>query len=130
MENNIEIGEKFLPIGTVVILKEGKKELMITGYCTMPLQDLYDKNGKVEKDPNELTVFDYCGCFYPEGIISSDHNLAFNHDQIGKILFKGYETEKSKEISTKLNEALNEVMKELTNEEVIPTEETKEDSNK
>ena len=36
--------EKFLPIGSVVILKGGKRELMITSYCIMPSGgELYEK---------------------------------------------------------------------------------------
>lgn len=31
MEN--EIKEKYLPVGTVVLLKGGKKRTMITGFC-------------------------------------------------------------------------------------------------
>ena len=39
--------EKYLPIGTVVLLKGGKKELMIIGYCILPDgAEGYDKNGK------------------------------------------------------------------------------------
>ena len=37
--------EKFLPIGTVVILKGGRRELMIMSYCVMPDGQGYDKNG-------------------------------------------------------------------------------------
>jgi hypothetical protein len=48
MENN----ERFLPIGSVVILKGGKRELMIMSYCVMPNGgEVYDKNGKVEESP-------------------------------------------------------------------------------
>ena len=39
--------EKFLPIGTVVLLKGGKRELMVTGYCIMPSGEVIDKNGPV-----------------------------------------------------------------------------------
>ncbi|MBQ1470771.1 MAG: DUF4176 domain-containing protein [Eubacterium sp.] len=35
----MEIEKKFLPIGTVVLLKGGKRELMITSYCVMPSGD-------------------------------------------------------------------------------------------
>ncbi|MBO5120749.1 MAG: DUF4176 domain-containing protein, partial [Bacilli bacterium] len=35
MEEN-KMPEKFLPIGTVVLLKNGKKEVMITSYCIFP----------------------------------------------------------------------------------------------
>ena len=76
--------EKFLPIGSVVILKGGKRELMITSYFIMPSGgELYDKNGKVEvKEP---IMFDYGACFYPEGMITSDQLFAFNHEQIDHI---------------------------------------------
>ena len=88
---------KFLPIGTVVLLKGGKKELMIMSYCITPSGDVYDKNGKVEV--GEDAMFDYGGCVYPEGMLTSDQLFAFNHDQIEKICYMGYETDKQKEIS-------------------------------
>ena len=44
----MEIEEKFLPIGTVVLLKEGTKEVMITSYCIIPNGDIYNKSGKIE----------------------------------------------------------------------------------
>ena len=50
--------KKLLPIGTVVYLKDGKKPLMIIGFCAM----------------SDSKVFDYSGCLYPEGVISSDIN--------------------------------------------------------
>ncbi len=89
--------EKFLPIGTVVLLKGGKKELMIMSYCITPSGDVYDKNGKVEV--GEDAMFDYGGCVYPEGMLTSDQLFAFNHDQIEKICYMGYVTDKQKEIS-------------------------------
>ena len=89
--------EKFLPIGTVVLLKGGKKELMIMSYCITPSGDVYDKNGKVEV--GEDAMFDYGGCVYPEGMLTSDQLFAFNHDQIEKICYMVYVTDKQKEIS-------------------------------
>ena len=87
MEN--EVKEKFLPIGTVVLLKGGKRELMIISYCIVPSGEAYDKNGKVDVTDK---MFDYGACVYPEGMITSDQLFAFNHDQIEKIVFMGYET--------------------------------------
>ena len=112
-----EIGERFLPIGTVVLLKGGKKELMIISYCIIPSGEAYDKNGKIDvKD----TMFDYGACVYPEGMITSDQLFAFNHGQIDKIVFKGYETDKQKEISRILVGGLEERAKRIAaeNEEV------------
>ena len=81
MENE----ERFLPIGTVVILKGGKRELMIMSYCIMPSGDVYDKSGKIDAKGK---MYDYGACFYPEGMVTSDQLFAFNHDQIEKICFR------------------------------------------
>ena len=66
--------EKYLPLGTVCMLKGGEKSLMIIGYCP-----------QAEKD-GAVVQYDYVGCLYPEGIVSSEQNLVFNHDQIVKIV--------------------------------------------
>lgn len=115
MENEKELAgteenknERFLPIGTVVLLKGGKRELMITSYCIMPSGEVYDKNGKV--DGMKGKMFDYGACFYPDGMVQSDQLFAFNHDQIARICFKGYESEHQKELSELLNGGL-EVLK-------------------
>lgn len=110
----MEKEERFLPIGTVVLLKGGKKELMITGYCIMPQGEVMDKNGPVKDAAN---MYDYGACAYPEGIISSDQLFAFNHDQIEKICFKGYETDKQKEISKVLIGGLEEFKKQQKGQE-------------
>ena len=102
-----EENKRFLPIGTVVLLKGGKKELMITGYCVVPKGEVFDKNGKVEIKKNQ--AFDYGACMYPEGVIASEQLFAFNHDQIEKICYMGYKTDNQKEISDKLNEALKQL---------------------
>ncbi len=122
MENN----ERFLPIGSVVILKGGKRELMIMSYCVMPNGgEVYDKNGKVEDAPK---LFDYGACFYPEGMVTSDQIFAFNHEQIDRVCFKGYETDRYKEISAVLNGGLEEMKKQQEKpvEEEKPTEEGQE----
>ncbi|MCI8394221.1 MAG: DUF4176 domain-containing protein [Bacilli bacterium] len=64
--------DKFLPIGTVVLLKGGSKRIMITGYCSVE-----------EKNPNK--IYDYNGCIFPEGYLKSDQICLFNHDQIIRV---------------------------------------------
>ena len=83
--------EKYLPIGTVVVLKDGEKPLMITGYNPMT-------------DDEKSVTFDYSGCYYPEGILSPNEAYLFNHDMIEKVLFTGYDTEEGKEYTDKLKE--------------------------
>ena len=108
----MEKEERFLPVGTVVLLKGGTKELMITGYCIMPQGEAYNKGNKVDVKGK---MFDYGACFYPEGIITTDQLFVFNHDQIEKICYKGYETDTQKEISRVLNLGI-EKMKESMEE--------------
>jgi len=69
--------KNYLPLGSVVLLNGGKKKLMITGYL-VSTPDYPD------------TIFDYCGCMHPEGLIRSDTICVFNHEEIRKVLFKGY----------------------------------------
>ena len=68
-EKNIK--EKFLPIGTVVMLKGGTKRVMIIGFCVT--------NGE------DKEVYDYSGCLYPEGLLSSNEICMFNHDLIDTV---------------------------------------------
>ena len=92
--------ERFLPIGTVVMLNGGKKEVMITSYCIFPT-NVEIKNG--EKVKAERKMYEYGGCIYPEGILDSNVACAFNHDQIAEVLHIGYETEKQSQLSQILN---------------------------
>ena len=89
-----KIGEKFLPIGTVVMLKGGTKRVMITGFCAMA-------------QANTEKMWDYSGCIYPEGILTSQQTCLFDHSQIEKIYHLGLEDdEEEKEFKRKLKELL------------------------
>ena len=84
--------EKFLPIGSVVKLKNGQKRLMITGFLQME----QDENG-------QKNIWDYSGCLYPEGMLESGKSLLFNHNQIDKIYHFGYSDNEEKEFKKILN---------------------------
>ena len=88
--------EKYLPIGTVVMLKGGSKRVMITGFCAVAKE-------------NEEKVYDYSGCLYPEGFLDFEQTCLFEHDQIDKIYFLGYQDEEEK----KFKEELNKFIKQL-----------------
>lgn len=88
-----KIGEKFLPIGTVVMLKGGKKRVMITGFCSMDIN-------------NKENVYDYCGCLFPEGFITSNQTLLFNHEQIEEVFHLGLSDDEEKQFKEKLNTVL------------------------
>lgn len=85
--------EKYLPIGTVVTLKDATKKIMIIGYCP------------VEKEHSQM--YDYSACLYPEGVIDSNRMLLFNHDQIATIHFIGLEDEEQKQNNDKLKVLVN-----------------------
>ena len=85
---NIKINE-LLPIGSVVLLKDGKKRLMICGVK--------------QADSNDLSKeYDYIGVLYPEGHMGSGFQYLFNHNKIEKIFFKGYEDKERIDFLSKL----------------------------
>ena len=73
---------KYLPVGSVVMLKEATRGVIIIGYAV------------VEEGENK--VWDYLGCAYPIGVINSENNLLFNKDQIEKVVFEGYSDSEGK----------------------------------
>ncbi len=84
-----KIQEKYLPIGTVAMLKGGSKRVMITGFCAID----QEKQGK---------VWDYSGCMYPEGFLSSTQTCLFDHEQIEEIYHLGLVDEEEKEFKETL----------------------------
>jgi len=76
---------KYLPIGSVVLLKEGKKRVMIYG-----VKQIATKNKE---------EYDYIACLFPEGNIDSEHTYIFNHDQIDRIFFIGMQDEEQMEFN-------------------------------
>ena len=81
MEEPLMTGEEWvglLPIGSIVLLKEGEKKIMVIGY----LQSLEDGDG---------TVYDYSACLFPEGYLGAEEVYLFNQDQIENIYYIGYQ---------------------------------------
>ena len=63
---------------------------MITGFCSVAQE-------------NQEKIYDYSGCVYPEGYLSSNQVCLFDHDQIEKIFFLGFEDEEEVVFKDKLN---------------------------
>lgn len=91
--------EKFLPIGTIVMLKNGTRKVMITSYLIIT-------GGQAQT--KEQKMFDYGGCPYPAGIIESSYAVGFNHNQIEKVVHMGHIDEEQKELSEILNKNYND----------------------
>jgi hypothetical protein len=76
---------KYLPIGSVVLLNGGSKRIMIYG--------------RQQKELNSDKVWDYIACLYPEGNLNEEYMYLFNHDQIEKVFFIGFQDEEELEFA-------------------------------
>ena len=86
--NSLEL----LPIGTVVLLKDTNKRIMIYGRAQKALES--DK------------VWDYVGCLYPEGNIGPEHSFLFDREQIERIDHKGLQDQEEKEFLEAIQKVL------------------------
>jgi len=87
MENN-----KFLPLGSVVLLKDAKRYVVIIGYAVI--------------EEGSTKVWDYMGCAYPIGVITSTGNLLFNRNQIEKVIHTGFSDEEGDKFIKTVGETL------------------------
>ena len=69
--------KELLTIGSVVLLEEGSKKLMIFGVK--------------QTDEESGEEYDYIGVIYPEGNLGNETQFLFNHENIVQIFFRGYE---------------------------------------
>lgn len=70
--------EKYLPVGSVVLLKGGKKRIVIIG------------RREQEKAAGGRS-WDYLACPYPEGFMGEDLAFLFDHEQIERVFFIGFQ---------------------------------------
>ena len=90
--------EGLLPIGTVVLLKNSQKRVMIIGVLQKQI-----------KEGNEV-IWDYSACFYPEGYMGPDRTFLFNADQIEKVFAVGYQDQEQFEFEEKIDELRKELL--------------------
>ena len=67
----------FLPNGSVVLLNNSDHRIMIYG--------------RVQRDKTTGQVFDYAGCFYPEGIQDTNSVYLFNKEDVRMVFFVGFQ---------------------------------------
>lgn len=65
-----------LPIGSVVVVGDSTKKVMIVGVC---------------QKSTDGRIFDYSGVVYPEGFLDPQKMFLFNNDQITQIAALGYQ---------------------------------------
>jgi hypothetical protein len=68
------------PLGSVLIVRGGIKKMMIIA------------RGIAAEINGATKVFDYAGCAYPEGLVG-DQIMYFNHADIAKVVFEGFQDE-------------------------------------
>ncbi len=90
--------DKTLPIGSIVMLNGVEPRLMILGYQCRSMDD-------------SSRVYDYSGCFFPEGYLTPEKVLLFDHDMIEKIVFIGLQNEEQEQFQIKLNEMIESTNK-------------------
>ncbi len=81
--------KKYLPIGSVVLLKDSKKRIMIVGV----------RQKQVDSDK----VWDYSACLYPEGILDPERLYLFDAEQIERLYFVGFQDGEGLSFQEKLN---------------------------
>lgn len=81
--------KKFLPIGSVVLLKESQKRIMIVGVK--------------QKQSDSDKVWDYSACLFPEGILNPDKLFLFDTEQIERLYFVGLQDGECLTFLNKLN---------------------------
>ena len=83
---------ELLPIGSVVMLKDATKSLMVIG--------------RFQVDMEDKEIYDYAGCMYPEGFLNAQELFLFQAEDIETILFKGMQNEEELAFREKLKSIL------------------------
>lgn len=65
-----------LPIGSVVVVGDSTKKVMIIGVC---------------QKSTDGRIFDYSGVVYPEGFLDPQKMFLFNNNQITQVAALGYQ---------------------------------------
>lgn len=70
--------KELLPIGSVIWLKEAERPLMIFGIK--------------QSDLDKGDEYDYIGVLYPEGNMGTETQFLFQHEDIERVEFVGYQS--------------------------------------
>ena len=87
-----------LPIGTVVLIGDSEKRVMIVGVC--------------QRSGDDGEIWDYTGVLYPEGYLDSDTMFLFNNDQISKVFATGYQDEEQFEFKDRADATIKSLREE------------------
>ncbi|MCS5464791.1 DUF4176 domain-containing protein [Enterococcus lactis] len=74
--------QELLPLGSIVLLEEGLQKLVVVGRGVVYTDQVTGKD----------TFADYMAALYPTGL-NPETTIFFNHENIDKVIFKGYSDE-------------------------------------
>ncbi len=97
-----------LPIGSIVLLKDANKKLMIIGVM------------QIKQDEGKM--YDYLGVPYPEGYINQTNNFLFQHEDINDVVFTGYQNPEKESFVQVLNVLYNNYEKQAAQKPTPPQE--------
>ena len=69
--------DKYLPVGSVVLLEGGKKRIVIIG--------------RGQRDKVKDKSSDHLACLYPEGFLGEEFAYLFDHEHIERVFFIGFQ---------------------------------------
>lgn len=87
--------KQFLPLGSVVLLRGGSKRVMIAG--------------RLQQREEDHRIFDYCACYYPEGILNPEELFLFNHEDIENVSFVGYQDQEEEALQAYIQKRCEEL---------------------
>ena len=87
--------KELLPLGSVVLLKGGKKRVMICG--------------RIQTRANDEKLYDYSACYYPEGIIDPKELFLFNNEDIAQVFYVGMQDTEEFEFRGFIDKKLKEM---------------------
>lgn len=88
-----------LPIGSVVLLKDSTKKVMIIGVCQRGAN-------------NPEKIWDYVGVVFPEGFLSPDKMFLFDTEQIDQLFAMGYQDAEQMAFKEKVDQVIQKMKSE------------------
>lgn len=88
--------KEYLPLGSVITLKNGSKRLMIVG--------------RLQNQIGSKDIYDYAAVLWPEGLVDSKHFYLFNHEDLDKLYYIGLQDMEEFQFRPVLESKLNETV--------------------
>ena len=85
-----------LPIGSVVLLENSKKKVMVVGLAQRSAQ-------------NPGRIYDYVGVVFPEGFLDASKMILFNNNNIDQVFMIGYQDAEELSFKMRMDEALRKL---------------------